>query len=242
MTLQHAALEVRPEQAPAEVAFWALLGFGEVVPPPSLAPRTTWVQRGRSQIHLLHTSDPVSVPEGHVAVLAAADGYDATVARLRGAGHDAQPRAEHWGAARCFVRTPAGHRVEVMAEAPRVQAAGGVVIDDGRVLVIHRPHYEDWSLPKGKLDRGESFEDAAVREVREETGQTGVLQGELSPHEYVDRKGRPKVVRWWRMALAERAAFVVNDEVDEIRWLTPEEAEGLLTYEHDRRLVAEACA
>ena len=124
----------------------------------------------------------------------------------------------------------------------RVMAAGGVVIDDGRICAIHRPRYEDWSLPKGKLDAGERFEAAAVREVLEETGLRAVCGAELSPHEYIDRKGRPKIVRWWCMSVADVDSFVVNDEVDQRRWLTPEEAEKLLDYEHDRALVREAFA
>ncbi len=122
----------------------------------------------------------------------------------------------------------------------RVTAAGGVIVHDGRVCVIHRPRYEDWSLPKGKLDAGEGWEAAALREVHEETGLTAICEDELTPHEYVDRKGRPKLVRWWRMRLEDVAPFVLNDEVDERRFVTPEEAERLLDYEHDRALVREA--
>ncbi len=123
----------------------------------------------------------------------------------------------------------------------RVMAAGGVVLHDGRVCVIHRPRYEDWSLPKGKLDAGEGWEAAALREVWEETGLRATCARELAPHEYIDRKGRPKLVRWWHMAVGDVAPFVVNDEVDERRWVTPREAERLLEYEHDRALVREAC-
>ena len=123
----------------------------------------------------------------------------------------------------------------------RVRAAGGVVLDGGQVAVIHRPRYDDWSLPKGKLDPGESWEDAAVREVEEETGVLARCEEELASHEYVDRKGRPKIVRWWRMSVVRRPeAFDVNDEVDELRWVGPEDAEALLDYEHDRELVREA--
>jgi 8-oxo-dGTP diphosphatase len=129
-----------------------------------------------------------------------------------------------------------------MAQGDLVRAAGGVVVDGGRVCAIHRPLYEDWSLPKGKLEPGESFEEAAVREVREETSLGCALEVELSPHEYVDRKGRPKIVRWWRMRVVDRAPFTVNHEVDELRWMGPEEAERVLTYEHDRALVREALA
>jgi 8-oxo-dGTP diphosphatase len=126
----------------------------------------------------------------------------------------------------------------VMADA-QVQAAGGVVVrSDGRVAVIHRPRYDDWSLPKGKLDPGESFEDGALREVREETGIRGRIVDELAPTEYVDRKGRDKLVRWYRMVLeGDPAEFAPNDEVDELRWLTAAEARDLLSYDHDRALV-----
>jgi 8-oxo-dGTP diphosphatase len=125
-----------------------------------------------------------------------------------------------------------------MAE-KQVRAAGGVVVrGDGRIAVIHRPRYDDWSLPKGKLDAGETFEIGALREVQEETGIRGRILGELPATEYVDRKGRDKVVRWYRMDLdGEPDAFAPNDEVDELRWLTPAEARDLLSYEHDRALV-----
>jgi 8-oxo-dGTP diphosphatase len=122
----------------------------------------------------------------------------------------------------------------------QVQAAGGLVVRaDGRVAVIHRPRYDDWSLPKGKLDPGESFEDGALREVHEETGIRGRIVAELTATEYVDRKGRDKVVRWYRMDLdGDPGAFAPNDEVDELRWLTPAEARDVLTYDRDRELVA----
>jgi 8-oxo-dGTP diphosphatase len=120
-----------------------------------------------------------------------------------------------------------------------VQAAGGLVVrDDGRVAVVHRPRYDDWSLPKGKLDPGESFEDGAVREVEEETGVRGRIVAELPSTSYRDRKGRHKLVRWYRMDVeGEPAAFAPDDEVDELRWLTPDEALALLSYPHDRALV-----
>jgi 8-oxo-dGTP diphosphatase len=125
-----------------------------------------------------------------------------------------------------------------MADA-EVLAAGGVVVrDDGRIAVIHRPRYDDWSLPKGKLDPGEGFEDGAVREVLEETGVRGRITGELESTSYADRKGREKLVRWYRMELdGDPSDFAPNDEVDELRWLTPGEAGALLTYERDRALV-----
>src|SRR5215217_3282948 len=96
-----------------------------------------------------------------------------------------------------------------------VRAAGGAVVHDGRVAVVHRPRYDDWSLPKGKLDDGEGWEDAALREVLEETGLRVRLLEELPSTHYEDRKGRPKTVRYWRME-PEGApeSFVANDEVD----------------------------
>jgi 8-oxo-dGTP diphosphatase len=118
-----------------------------------------------------------------------------------------------------------------------VQAAGGVVIHDGRLAVVHRPKYDDWSLPKGKLDPGETWEQAALREVEEETGLRCTLGRELEPVHYT-HKGRPKRVRYWEMALdADDDAFTPNDEVDELRWLTPGEARELLSYDRDRELV-----
>jgi 8-oxo-dGTP diphosphatase len=122
---------------------------------------------------------------------------------------------------------------------PQVQAAGGVVVRaDGRIAVIHRPRYDDWSLPKGKLEPDESFETGALREVEEETGIRGRIVEELSPTRYVDRKGRDKIVRYYRMDFGgEPLAFAPNDEVDELRWLTPADARDLLSYEHDRTLV-----
>ena len=123
-----------------------------------------------------------------------------------------------------------------MADA-EVQAAGGLVVrDDGRVAVIHRPRYDDWSLPKGKLDPGESWEDAALREVEEEIGLKCALGDELSPVSYTDSKGRAKVVRYWLMEPIS-GAFEPNAEVDEVRWLPPGEAVELLTYPHDRELI-----
>jgi catechol 2,3-dioxygenase-like lactoylglutathione lyase family enzyme len=116
--IHHVALEVVEGDADACVAFWALLGFEEVEPPGTLRDTSRWVQRERTQIHLLFAEgDPVAPPEGHVAVVAPGD-YDATLARLRDAGFDPDPRREHWGEPRCFVRCPAGHRVEVMAAPP----------------------------------------------------------------------------------------------------------------------------
>ncbi|UGS36841.1 hypothetical protein DSM104329_03252 [Capillimicrobium parvum] len=108
---------------------------------------------------------------------------------------------------------------------------------DGRLLLEHRPRYDDWSLPKGKLEPGEDSEQAAMREVEEETGVRVRLGEELEPVHYTDNKGRPKTVRYWVMTPVGQDEFAPNDEVDEIAWLTPEEAIERLSYPHDRDLV-----
>jgi 8-oxo-dGTP pyrophosphatase MutT (NUDIX family) len=140
-------------------------------------------------------------------------------------------------------------------EAADVKAAGGVVLRHGAhgplVAVVHRPRYDDWSFPKGKLDPGESWEEAALREVREEIGLVARLGDELPPVSYDvaggERSGDEgaargrKVVRYWLME-PESGEFTPNEEVDEVRWLSPAEAERLLTYDHDRALAREVPA
>lgn len=125
-----------------------------------------------------------------------------------------------------------------------VLAAGGVIVREKggtwRTAVIHRPKYGDWTLPKGKLEPGEGFEAAALREVWEETGLECELETELTPVAYIDRKGRSKFVRYWLMRPLAGGDFTPNKEVDELRWLGPSEAAELLTYGHDSELVREA--
>ena len=104
------------------------------------------------------------------------------------------------------------------------------------MLLIHRPKYDDWSLPKGKLEDGESFEQAALREVEEETGLRCELGDELESTTYRDRHGRRKLVRYWEMTPVD-GEFAPNREVDEVRWVSPGEARALLTQAHDRRIV-----
>ncbi|MDH3707690.1 MAG: NUDIX hydrolase [Acidimicrobiia bacterium] len=122
-----------------------------------------------------------------------------------------------------------------------IKAAGGVVVRSGdrgavEVLLVHRPRHDDWTFPKGKTDPGERWRDTAIREVLEETGFSCRLDRRLRPIRYIDRKGRPKKVRYWLMSI-EHGAFAPNDEVDEIRWCSPEVAAGLLTYERDLPLL-----
>jgi 8-oxo-dGTP diphosphatase len=117
-----------------------------------------------------------------------------------------------------------------------IRAAGGVVVHEGRIAVVHRPRYDDWSLPKGKLDPGETWEQAAVREIEEECGLRCRLEDELEPAHYTVR-GTPKTVRWWRMTVVEDLGIHPDDEVDELRWVTPAEAIVLLDYEQDMRLI-----
>jgi catechol 2,3-dioxygenase-like lactoylglutathione lyase family enzyme len=114
--IHHVALEIRRADAGESERFWELLGFARVDPPPSLADRAVWLEREGTRVHLMFVDAPAAPPQGHVAVVAA--DYDATLARLRTAGFAPQPRREHWGAPRCFVEAPGGHRVEVMSRPP----------------------------------------------------------------------------------------------------------------------------
>jgi 8-oxo-dGTP diphosphatase len=120
-----------------------------------------------------------------------------------------------------------------------IEAAGGVVVRDGQVALVHRPRYDDWTLPKGKLDPGESFEEAALREVDEETGLRARLVREL-PATHYEVNGRPKIVRYWLMDVDHEAPFLPNNETDQLRWLPPDEALRLLTYDRDRDVLRAA--
>lgn len=121
---------------------------------------------------------------------------------------------------------------------PEVRAAGGIPwrreAGGLEVLVIHRPRYGDWTFPKGKLDPGETWTRAAVREVWEETAIVAVLDAELAGTTYRDRHGCAKQVRYWSMVVAADAGFEPNDEVDERRWVSVPEAAGMLSYARDR--------
>jgi 8-oxo-dGTP diphosphatase len=121
-----------------------------------------------------------------------------------------------------------------------VRAAGGIVLREApeglQVALVHRPEQADWSFPKGKLEGEETDEQAALREVAEETGYTcelGVLVGTIG---YRDGKNRPKVVRFFLMRPLS-GEFTPNDEVDELAWVPLGEAGRLLSYERDRELL-----
>jgi len=120
-----------------------------------------------------------------------------------------------------------------------VRAAGGIVARgegaERRYGLVHRPRYDDWSFPKGKLFDGESDETAALREVLEETGLSCRLDERVGAVTYADRNGRPKIVSYWRMT-PEGGDFVPTEEVDSLRWATADEALAVLTYPHDREL------
>ena len=121
-----------------------------------------------------------------------------------------------------------------------VRAAGGLVVREsrngGEILIVHRPAYGDWSFPKGKLEPGEREEEAAVREVEEETGLRCRLGRELATTRYRDGRGRPKTVRYWLMTPVGGRLSAAN-EIDDARFVTLAEAGGLLTYERDRELL-----
>jgi 8-oxo-dGTP diphosphatase len=119
-----------------------------------------------------------------------------------------------------------------------VRAAGGLVIREDEVLLVHRPRYDDWTFPKGKAHDGETDEECALREVLEETGYLCRLGVEASATEYVDARGRAKRVRWWLMDPI-GGHFTPTEEVDEIRWVAPADAASLLSYERDIVLLAE---
>ena len=127
---------------------------------------------------------------------------------------------------------------DAVTSTPLVRAAGGIVWRAGEtgepeVLVVHRPKYDDWTFPKGKNEPGEADEVCALREVEEETGFRCALGPELTSTQYIDRKNRPKEVRYWVMTI-EDGAFKPCDEVDEVQWLSTAQASWRLSYDRDR--------
>jgi 8-oxo-dGTP diphosphatase len=118
-----------------------------------------------------------------------------------------------------------------------VHAAGGIVWrgdEDGpaEIVLVHRPAYDDWTFPKGKLEQGESEEEAALREVEEETGLRCQLGADLGSTSYHDARGRPKVVRYWEMTAVSGKLSPAN-EIDDARWVALGTAHELLTYARD---------
>jgi 8-oxo-dGTP diphosphatase len=140
-----------------------------------------------------------------------------------------------------------GERIQdEVATVNPVRAAGGVVwrptAEGVRVCLVHRPRYDDWSLPKGKLEPGEHPLVAAVREVAEEAGVRGVPQVRLPGTSYLTRDGLPKVVEYWSMLADGDGGFQPDTEVDGIRWLTVDEAAELVSYSHDAKVLRDFAA
>jgi 8-oxo-dGTP diphosphatase len=122
-----------------------------------------------------------------------------------------------------------------------MRAAGGVVVRRSRtgereIAIIHRPEYDDWTLPKGKIEADETPEDCALREVREETGLRCDLVQPLGCTAYVDRRGRDKLACYWVMKVR-GGRFKPGMEVDRLLWVSVGEAVKRLTYSHDKLLV-----
>ena len=125
-----------------------------------------------------------------------------------------------------------------------IEAAGGVLwkeTSSGRKLaIIHRERYDDWSLPKGKREPGESWRETALREVQEETGCRPILGDFIGSAAYVINGSAPKVVLFWHMLLKKDCEFIPNKEVDNLKWVSPKKALKLLHYEDERAIVRKA--
>ena len=124
-----------------------------------------------------------------------------------------------------------------------IQAAGGLLWrgtgPEQQIAVIHRQRYDDWSLPKGKLHKGETWEAAALREVEEETD-CQVRLGDFAGCVCYEHAGRPKVVLYWHMRLVRARGFEPDEEVDRLAWLSPEAALKMLNYDGEKELLIKA--
>jgi 8-oxo-dGTP diphosphatase len=128
---------------------------------------------------------------------------------------------------------PAGRLIEAAGGVLWRPAVGGLGVE---VALVHRPKYDDWSVPKGKLEPGEHPVLGAIREVREETGYVGVPGRPLGETRYL-KDGEPKRSRYWALR-ADTGSFVPNAEVDQVMWLPPREAQQHLHPDRDRAVVA----
>jgi catechol 2,3-dioxygenase-like lactoylglutathione lyase family enzyme len=117
VTLHHAGIELRAADVDHAVEFFSLLGFERVEPPPALADGFTWLERGGTQIHLMHEEHPTVPERGHLALVV--PDFEATLERLHEGGYETRPGREHWGAPRAHAIAPGGHRVELMAAPPQ---------------------------------------------------------------------------------------------------------------------------
>lgn len=117
--IQHVTREILPSELDGTAAFYRMLGFEPVPAPDAIGGRAVWLERGGAQVHLMFVDEASAAerrPSGHVGFVI--PDYARTVQRLQEAGHAVQPRREHWGAPRSYVRDPAGYLVELMAWAP----------------------------------------------------------------------------------------------------------------------------
>ena len=118
--VHHVGIEVAPADVERTVELLGLLGFARVQPPPTLAVGFTWLERGGTQVHLMHEESPAVPARAHFAVVA--PDFGATLARLRAAGFEPEPGRLHWGSPRALVTAPGGHRIELMEAPPAPQS------------------------------------------------------------------------------------------------------------------------
>lgn len=125
-----------------------------------------------------------------------------------------------------------------------VEAAGGILWKETpsgqKIVIIHRKRYDDWSLPKGKKDPDESWQETALREVWEETNCRAILGKFIGSSSYTMNGQTPKVVLFWQMALQKEFDFKPNSEVDRIKWISPKKALKQLSYNNERNILNKA--